>query len=100
MELDNRAPRTVQELEQMGHALAQEIFHKVLKGRTLCASVVMHAALTMHRGTSKTLPPEAQRDIGYALATYAGTLIATPHAQAQTEHEPHQFPTDLPTAIQ
>lgn len=100
MEIDNRTPRTVQELEQMSHALAQEIFHKVLKGRTLCASVVMHAALTVHRGTSKTLPPDAQRDIGYALATYAGTLIATPHAQANAEHEPHQFPTDLPTAIQ
>lgn len=39
MDIDNRAPRSVQELEQMAHALAQEIFHKVLKDRTLCASV-------------------------------------------------------------
>ncbi len=100
MEIDNCIPRTVQELEQMGHALAQEIFHNVLEGRTLCTSVVMHAALTMHRGASKTLPPEAQRDIGYALATYAGTLIATPHTQAETEHKPHQFASDLPTSIQ
>lgn len=100
MDIDNRAPRSVQELEQMAHALAQEIFHKVLKDRTLCASVVMHAALTMHRGTCKNLPPEAQRDIGYALAAYAGQLIATPHAPQVPEHQPHQFPTDLPTAIQ
>lgn len=100
MELDNRIPRTVQELEQMGHALAQEVFHNVLKGRPLCAAVVMHAALTIHRGTSKTLPPEAQREIGYALAVYAGMLIATPHTQAETAHEPHQFASDLPTSIQ
>lgn len=100
MQIDDTVPTTVQELELMGHALAQEIFHGVLKNRTLSTSVVMHAALTMHKHACKALPPEAQREIGYALAAYAGTLIATPHTPLPADFQPHQFPTDLPTAIQ
>lgn len=100
MEIDNRAPKDRNELEQMAHALANEVFNKVLEGRTLCTSVVMLAALTIHRNAVNRLDAAAQRSIGFALAAYAGELIATPFKEPAPRHEPHQFPTVSPTSIQ
>ena len=83
----------------MAQVLANEVFERVLKDRTLSTTVVMQAALTIHHGTVQRLGPEAQREVGLALASYAAGLIAAP-ARRLHAHAPHQFPTDLPTAIQ
>ena len=99
MDIDNRAPQTIQELEQMGAALAKEMCAP-LTDRVINTGVILQALMTMHRVAVRRLPAGAQRDIGFAMANYAGELIATPYAAPGPEHQAHQFPTDLPTAIQ
>lgn len=97
MDIDNRTPASVLELEQMGAALAREMA-ETLKGRTICTPVILHALITLHLFHVRSMPVDAQREIGFAMASYAGELISAPYANPQ--HEPHQFPTDLPTALQ
>ena len=83
----------------MANALAQEMVAP-LKGRKGNHGVILHALMLMHRQVVRTMSAEHQREVGYELAGYAGQLIAVPHEASTPRHEPHQFPTDLPTTMQ
>lgn len=95
----NRVPQSDQELHEMARALVNEMVAP-LKGRAGNQGVILYALMLMHRQVVRTLPVQAQRDIGFRLAEYAGDLISAPYQAKAPQHEPHQFPTDLPTAIQ
>lgn len=95
----NRIPQSDQELHEMARALVNEMVEP-LKGRVGNQGVVLYALMLMHRQVVRSLPVEAQRDIGFHLAGYAGELISAPYQAAVPQHKPHQFPSDLPTAIQ
>lgn len=95
----NRVPQSDQELHEMGRALVNAMVEP-LKGRVGNQGVILYALMLMHRQVVRSLPLEAQRDIGFRLAGYAGDLISAPYQDATPEHKPHQFPTDLPTSIQ
>lgn len=95
----NRAPQSVQELEQMANALANEMVAP-LNGRKGNHAVILRALMLMHHRVASSMSAEAQCEIGFCLAMYAGDLIAKRYVAPVSQHEPHQFATDLPTAIQ
>lgn len=95
----NRVPQSDQELHEMARALVNEMVEP-LKGRAGNQGVILYALMLMHRQVVRTLPVQAQRDVGFRLAWYAGDLISAPFQAAAPQHEAHQFPSDLPTAIQ
>ena len=95
----NRIPQSDQELHEMARALVNEMVEP-LKGRVGNQGVILYALMLMHRQVVRSRPVEAQRDIGFLLAGYAGDLISAPSQAAVPQHKPHQCPSDLPTAIQ
>jgi hypothetical protein len=97
--MQTRVPETVQEMELMANDLAREMY-SVLQGRTFVTGVLLEALMVLHRGTVRSMPVDAQRDIGFAMAAYAGDLMATPYAQPEPRHEVHQLHLDNPTPLQ
>ncbi|CAB5646417.1 Uncharacterised protein [Comamonas aquatica] len=97
--MQTKVPETVQEMELMANDLAREMY-SVLEGRTFVTGVLLQALMVLHRGTVRGLPVDAQRDIGFAMAAYAGELMATPHAQPEPRHEAHQLHLAIPTPLQ
>lgn len=97
--MQTKGPETVQEMELMANDLAREMF-SVLQGRTFVTGVLLQALMVLHRGAVRSMPVEAQRDIGYVMAAYAGDLMATPYVQPEARHEAHQLHLDTPTLVQ
>jgi hypothetical protein len=97
--MQTKVPETVQVMELMANDLAREMY-SVLQGRTFVTGVLLQALMVLHRGAVRSMPVEAQRDIGYAMAAYAGDLMATPYVQPEPRHEAHQLHLDTPTLVQ